>query len=114
MYIISAERNHFVFPVLYILTPDKSQETYEFVLRKVKEIWPCFSPLFVSIDYELGMINAVKNVLPNSSIWGCIFHLFQNLKKKINKSGLLRRYNADPDFALQCSMYFYLNFNYFL
>lgn len=107
VYLISAERNGYVFPILYILTEDKMQETYERLLNEICELWPLFSPLYISVDFELAMINAIKNVFPLAEINGCYFHLMQNMRKTLRKKNLMNQYSNDSDFAIKCSKIIY-------
>uniref|UniRef100_A0A915EFV7 MULE transposase domain-containing protein n=1 Tax=Ditylenchus dipsaci TaxID=166011 RepID=A0A915EFV7_9BILA len=58
VYIILAERDGFVFPVLYALLPTKSQVVYEKLLQMVRDMWPDFQPSSVSADYERAVVNA--------------------------------------------------------
>lgn len=104
IYVILSERCGFVFPILYALLPNKKQSTYTSLFNKVKELWPTFNPSTITIDFETGVINSIRAVFPNSSIYGCFFHLIKNLKKKISEEGLMSRYNSDPEFSLQARM----------
>uniref|UniRef100_A0A915DTE7 MULE transposase domain-containing protein n=1 Tax=Ditylenchus dipsaci TaxID=166011 RepID=A0A915DTE7_9BILA len=67
VYVILAERNGYVFPVLYALLVNKSQSTYEHLFVMVKEVWPAFSPSSVTVDFEIAairMITAMAFVKP--------------------------------------------------
>lgn len=101
VYVIMAERNKFVFPVLYALLPDKTEETYVRLFNAVIKIWPQFNPDWISIDFERAEINAIRQVFPNASIRCCFFHLVKNMKKKLSEEGLIPKYNSNADFALQ-------------
>uniref|UniRef100_A0A915E455 H15 domain-containing protein n=1 Tax=Ditylenchus dipsaci TaxID=166011 RepID=A0A915E455_9BILA len=104
VYVILAERGGYVFPVLYALLPNKSQATYEKLFRITRRIWPDFIPSSVSIDFEMAVISALEVVFPESDVWGCFFHLVQNMIKKLNVAGLKGRYETEPDFAVKCRM----------
>ncbi|KAI1716479.1 hypothetical protein DdX_07535 [Ditylenchus destructor] len=69
-----------------------------------------FNPSSFAIDFETGVMNSIQAVFPNNSVWFCYFHLFQNMKKHVNKANLLNRYNTDPDFAVKCKMIIALAF----
>lgn len=81
-------RNNWVFPVIYGLLSTKSQTTYERFWQLVREQWPKFSPQSVSIDYEQGAINAIRAVFPQVDLRGCLFHLVQNMKKRVAEANL--------------------------
>uniref|UniRef100_A0A915ER19 MULE transposase domain-containing protein n=1 Tax=Ditylenchus dipsaci TaxID=166011 RepID=A0A915ER19_9BILA len=92
------------FRFLYALLPNKSQATYEKLFRIIRRIWPDFIPSSVSIDFEMAVISALEVVFPESDVWGCFFHLVQNMIKKLNVAGLKGRYETEPDFAVKCRM----------
>uniref|UniRef100_A0A915E0L8 MULE transposase domain-containing protein n=1 Tax=Ditylenchus dipsaci TaxID=166011 RepID=A0A915E0L8_9BILA len=104
VYVVLAERDGYVFPVLYGLLPDKTQVTYERLFRMIKNIWPEFAPSSFSVDYEIAVINALEVVFRESEIFGCLFHLVQNLKKHLAFHHLKGRYETDADFAVKCRM----------
>lgn len=103
IYIIMAERSGFVLPVLYVLLPNKTGETY---LR----MWPLLNPSAVSIDFEKGAITAVQTIFPNCQIHGCLFHLTKNMRKQLAEINLLSRYMTEPDFAMYPRMVVALTF----
>lgn len=104
VYVIMAERTGFVFPILYALLPNKQEVTYTSLLERIKILWPNFSPLSISVDFEMAAIKSVQSAFPNSEIFGCFFHLIQNIKRKVGKLHLLNRYNSDPEFSLWIRM----------
>lgn len=105
-----AERGGFVLPVLYALLPNKEAGTYLRMFEAVKEMWPELNPSSISIDFEQGAIGAVRSTFPDSEIHGCLFHLTENMRKKLAENGLLKRYNTDSDFALSARMIVALSF----
>ena len=56
------------------------------------------------VDFETAAINAIRNVLPQTDISDCFFHLSSNLWKHIQRAGLQKRYMNDPQFGLQLRM----------
>ena len=56
------------------------------------------------VDFETAAINSIRNVLPQTDISGCFFHLSSNLWKHIQRAGLQERYKNDPQFRLQLRM----------
>lgn len=63
-----------------------------------------FDPDSISIDFEKAAINAIRDQFPETSIFGCLFHLMKNMRKCLSKNQLLRDYNNSADFALECRM----------
>lgn len=68
------------------------------------------SPESISVDFEIAIHNALKFVFPDADLWGCFFHLHQNLKKHLSAANLLTRYGLEPVFALNCRMIISLAF----
>lgn len=104
IYVVLAERGGYVHPVLYCLLPNKRGATYERMFRAIRDIWPQLNPSSVSMDFELAAINAATVIFPNSEIFGCLYHLTSNMKKKLCTEGLHQRYSTDPQFALAARM----------
>lgn len=51
----------------------KTQQLYEIVLAKVKELCD-IEPQIVTADFEVGLQNAIKITWPASNVVGCWFH----------------------------------------
>ena len=56
------------------------------------------------VDFEKAEINAIRNVLPQTDICDCFFHLSSNFWKHIQRAELQERSMNDPQFGLQLSM----------
>ncbi|XP_018493784.1 uncharacterized protein LOC108863740 [Galendromus occidentalis] len=52
----------------------------------------------------MGLIKAFASAFPSAEVHGCLFHLVQNLKKKIRDLGLLGRYRNESSFSLSARM----------
>lgn len=50
-------------PFLFALMTRKTRMLYECLLRMIHALVPKLRPLTVSIDFEMGMISAVKEVI---------------------------------------------------
>jgi hypothetical protein len=59
------------------------------------EIEPTLRPESIVSDFEISAINAINEVFPNAQITGCMFHLAQNLWKKIQKTHLVECYREN-------------------
>lgn len=64
--------------MVYGLTSRMTQATYESFFRIVRQILPLnYAQLVIITDYELGLINGITNVFPESQHRGCWFHYCQ-------------------------------------
>ncbi|KAK0414909.1 hypothetical protein QR680_011672 [Steinernema hermaphroditum] len=110
VYCLLAEKRGFVFPILYALLPDKSEETYSHLLRALVNRFPAFQPDTVSVDFELAAVNAFKSIFRSIQVNGCLYHLCHNIKKHVSEAGLTRNYVQDPEFAIKCRSIVALSF----
>jgi transposase-like protein len=49
---------------------------------------PNLNPSIIICDFEMAALKAFKNTFPAVEIQGCLFHLGQNIYKKIVEIGL--------------------------
>ena len=96
--VILAERPGCVTPVAYAPLPNKSRPTYVKMIELLRQKWPNFQPTAISVDFEISLINAFREVFPQAEIRGCFFHLTQSVKRKVQEEGLQTRCR-DADFA---------------
>jgi len=76
-------------PALFILCSGKSEELYVRLFREILQIVGSqWKPVSIGVDFEKGLINAVRYFFENSIIIGCLFHFKQALFRKILKLGL--------------------------
>ena len=54
-------------------------------------------PTTVMCDFELAIINAAKRALQTSDVRCCLFHLNQNVYKRIQAEGPQEQYNDEED-----------------
>lgn len=99
-----AERGGFVLPILYVLLPNKEEDTYTRMIRLICGIWPTFQPSHISLDFEFAVINGFRSTFPLAELNGCLFHLVKNLKRKLTEERLIGQYNDNADFALHARM----------
>lgn len=83
LYTISILLNHHVVPVVYVLLKSKRQTEYEKMLSVLKRLIPGLSPNVIVTDFELAAINAFQNAFPAAHLSGCLFHMGQNIQKKL-------------------------------
>lgn len=76
-------------PFVHMLLPSKNERTYFKALKLLRRIAReneiVLDPEIVLTDFELAEVNAVKKIFPDSSQYGCFFHLVKNLWKRIQK-----------------------------
>ncbi|KAG3087443.1 hypothetical protein PI125_g18651 [Phytophthora idaei] len=74
----------FYLPIFYVLLPDKQQDTHWHLLDNV--IMQCdlqVNPRYVTCDFEMGLLNAVRQLFTGVSVVGCLFHWKQALRRKM-------------------------------
>jgi len=102
IFVIMAQRGNYVVPILYAVLPNKKEQAYNRMIQMIIESWPKFHP--ISLDFEVAVINTFSSAFPNASLQGCLFHLVQNIRRKLVDEGQISRYNKDADFALKMRM----------
>lgn len=84
-------------PLVFFLLPNKTQQIYEkafyYLIDICKQNKFMFNPHSIYADFELAIHLAIRQVIPNSQICGCRFHLGQSWYKKIQELGLSTEYN---------------------
>jgi MULE transposase domain len=79
------ETNIYV-PAVYILLDNKNQWAYWHALHIVLvETETKLYPATITCDFEMALLNALKEQLPNASIVGCLFHFKQALRRKMKR-----------------------------
>ena len=106
-YTIHALVNHEVVPCVFIFLSSKTEIVYEQFFTTVCNAVRNNNgngPDGFLVDFETAAINAIQNVLQQTDISGCFFHLSSNLWKHIQRAGLQECYMNDPQFGLQFRM----------
>ena len=100
IYTIHALVNHEALPCVFSLLPSKTEIVYEqFFTTVCKAVRNNNGndPDGFLVDFGTAAINAIGNVLPQTDISGCFFHLSSNLWKHIQRAGLQERYMNDSN-----------------
>lgn len=90
------------FPMVYALTTRMTQSTYESFFRVVHQILPLnYNQLTIITDYERGLMNAVRIVLPHTKLQGCWFHYCQSVIRYCKRSmnGLFHLFQTSVEAA---------------
>ena len=82
------------YPALFCLMNNKNKEGYIEIFNEIKKIITIENTTnlkleSISLDFEIGIIEAIQIVFPNVNIIGCYFHFMKNLRKKANNLHLL-------------------------
>lgn len=78
------------------LLPNKREVTYLKMWRELSEYFYEFvgvalNPPVIHCDNEAKLISSAKIYFPNVTITTCIYHIFANFRKKLDKIGLKER-----------------------
>ncbi|KAF9762440.1 hypothetical protein NGRA_2007 [Nosema granulosis] len=108
LYIIHGEFNSQYFPLVYCFLKDKTEDTYDHLFTKIKEVFQEKDlgfplPLF-KIDFEYAAFNAINSSFPSAIRKGCFFHFAQAIWRKVVDLGLKPMYNNDRNFRESIGM----------
>ncbi|XP_043465180.1 uncharacterized protein LOC122500349 [Leptopilina heterotoma] len=101
------ERN-VALPLVYALLESKSEDAYakifEIVISKAQLLGIQIEyPETVMSDFELGIINAAEAKIGNV-VRLCLFHLCQNVYRRVQSEGLQEMYNSNNDARIREAM----------
>lgn len=100
LYTIHCYTRSLVIPLVYILMTSRTKEVYAEVLRQLLVLKPDLNPKSIKIDFEQSFVSAFKQIFPNVHISGCYFHFGQCVWRKVQSTGLQKKYAEDSTFAL--------------
>ncbi|XP_074596411.1 uncharacterized protein LOC141851568 [Brevipalpus obovatus] len=88
-----------IFCFMYLLLPNKRRDTYEEVLRLIKDsarrLGKVFSPMRFILDFEHAMVLALRSKFPLAVIKGCLSHFTKAIWRNCQKIGLATHYAND-------------------
>ena len=90
--------NQHVIPAIHCLLTGKSEQLYDTLLLKIREIVPQFQPQNSMSDWEQAARNAVKKIFNGIKLQGCWFHYTQRIWKKLQKTNLVSTYINNVEF----------------
>lgn len=85
-------------PLIYGLLPGKSEGTYVQFFKALKSLRLSLAPDTMLIDFEKSIVTAFTKVFPDATTTGCLFHLSQNIYRKVIDMGEKVRYQNDVEF----------------
>ena len=111
LYTISILKNQHVIPIIFILLKTKSEVEYRKMIFVIRRLIPGLTPKIIICDFEKAAINAFGSLFPSARLSGCLFHLGQNVQKKINSLGLSVIHSQSESVqnfvkAMKCFLYF--------
>ncbi|XP_068243597.1 uncharacterized protein [Palaemon carinicauda] len=68
---------------------------------KLMELRPGLNPVTIMMDFERAHVNSFKSVFLSASIPCCLFHLSQNVYRKVCEIGFKERYHHDDEFSIK-------------
>jgi hypothetical protein len=80
-----------VLPSVFVLLPNKTEEIYLRLFKKILGLRPELNPISVMLDYEQAAINAVKKLFPQTEINGCFFPLLSIYMETYSKHRTCRK-----------------------
>ena len=80
-------------PALWVLLDSKDEEAYFHAFQEIKNVVSASDTLqwnlsSITIDFEVGLLNAMGQVFPNTRLVGCLFHFKQALYRETQCLGL--------------------------
>jgi len=88
MFTIHTIKNEQYIPLLFILLPNKRQESYFVAFEHLKKYFVDLNVKRILVDFEIAIHSAITDVWPIIEIKDCRFHLGQSWWRKIQELGL--------------------------
>ena len=107
IYTIHTQINGHILPCIYVSLPNKTEETYTGLFRKVEQ-HVANSPADILKDFEQAALNSVRQVYPNTELKGCFYQFPSNIWKHIQNLPLQYHHQDDENFALWLILSFVL------
>lgn len=83
----STEKTVHTKPLIYVLMPDKKQQTYIALFELLKIKLPNLKIDRLHCDFEIALCNAVTETFPTVSVKGCFYHWTRNMWRKAKQLG---------------------------
>lgn len=71
-----------IVPLIYVLMPNKEEKSYKRLFISLMQNLTNWTPLTMVVDFEIAVINVIKQVFPHVKLQGCNFHFKQALARK--------------------------------
>ena len=101
LYTIHVLKCNKVIPMVYVLSNEKSTNSYIHVLTELKHLQSRLNPSTIMVDFEQAALLAFQTIFPDAVQQGCFFHFSQCIWRKLQQTpDLQQRYISDEHFAL--------------
>lgn len=104
LYTIHGYYENVILPLVYVLLPDKTGETYIRLFQELKRLRPNLKPESCMTDFELAAVNGLTSEFPTITIRFCLFHMRQSLYRKLGEHNLKTKYDDEEDFNIKMKM----------
>jgi hypothetical protein len=91
-----------IIPVIYGLLKGKSETVYSAFFVKIYEITGGGTAKYFVCDFEIAVINTIKQHFQKINIHLCLFHFGQSIFRRIQALGLTNEYNNSARFRKMC------------
>ncbi|XP_041372706.1 uncharacterized protein LOC121385978 [Gigantopelta aegis] len=101
LYTIHAESQGHMFPLVYSLIPNRTEDTYvrtfQYLQEACHDLGFHLNPRTFQMDFERSAHNAVQTVFPTTQLRGCFFHYTQCIWRRTQKVGLATEYSENDE-----------------
>ena len=88
LYTIHAVKYYNVIPTVFVLMPNRTEDTYKRVFNAMKSLNQSLQPSTIMTDFEQSALKASHTAFPSAVQRGCFFHLSQCIWRRIQQAGL--------------------------
>uniref|UniRef100_T1J8L3 MULE transposase domain-containing protein n=1 Tax=Strigamia maritima TaxID=126957 RepID=T1J8L3_STRMM len=91
--------------MVYCLMEKKNKPSFKLVFEKIRDLVQDLTgvnlnPDYFISDFEIGAINAAREVFPNTAMHGCFFHLAKSVYRRVQHEHLQQKYAVNAEFSL--------------
>lgn len=88
-------------PLFFLIHEERNQDVHEYFFGRVSKILPELASskkVIIVTDEETGIVNAVKNNMPEVPRFRCWIHALKDIKEKLRKLGVTNKSDYKTDF----------------
>jgi len=106
LFTVQVRKEKKTLPCAYCLLVDKRKQSYKNVFRALKDAAGDRNlqlvPTTITVDFELGLMKAIRNEFPTTLVQGCLFHFTQAVWRNIQACGLGEAYKHEVPVKIAC------------